>query len=96
MYSSERLIDRFQLKNSIMQRAKPAVLISSARIRAPMKDRYDRPDTLDLIEYDRPSSTYLPLNYIGSCDRVVLTDKGIFYKAVTAIPEGRREGYALY
>ena len=96
MYSNNRLIDRCRSNNSIMQRAKPVLLISSARMHAPMKDRYDWPDTLDLIEYDRPGSTYLPLNYIGPCNRIELTDKGIFYREITTIPEGRRERYALY
>lgn len=96
MYSSNRLIDRCRSNNSIMQRAKPALLISSARIRAPMKGRYYWPDTLDFIKYDRPGSTYLPLNYIGPCNRIELTDKGIFYREIATIPEGRREGYALY
>ena len=29
-------------------------------------------------------------------DRVILRDKGVFYRAVTTVPEGRRERYALY
>lgn len=96
MYSNERLIDRCRLKNPIMQRAKPALPILSARTHVPIKDRYGWPDTLDLIEYNRDEYTHLPLNLIGSSDRIILRDKGVFYRAVTTIPEGRRERYALY
>lgn len=96
MYSNERLIDRCRLNNTIMQRAKPPLPILSTRTHISIKDRYGWPDTLDLIEYSRDEYTHLPLNLIGSSDRVVLRDKGVFYRAVTTIPEGRRERYALY
>lgn len=97
MHSSERLIDRCLLNNSITQRAKPPLPILSARAHLPIKDRYGWPDTLDLIEYERSEYTYLPLNSIGSSDRVIIRrDKGIFYRSVTTVPEGRRERYALY
>ena len=96
MYSSNRLIDRCRLNNSIMQRAKPPLPIISTRTHVPIKDRYGWADTLDLIEYNRAEYTHLPLNLIGSSDRVILSDKGVFYRAVTTVPEGRRERYALY
>ena len=96
MYWNNRLIDRCRLNNSIMQRAKPTLQISSVRTHISIKDRYEWPDTLDLIEYNRDEYTHLPLNLIGSSDRVVLRDKGVFYRAVTTIPERRRERYELY
>lgn len=96
MHSSNRIIDRCLLNNSITQRAKPPLPILSARAHLPFKDRYGWPDTLDIIGYERAEYTHLPLNSIGSSDRVILRDKGIFYRAVTTIPEGRRERYALY
>lgn len=96
MYWNNRLIDRCRLNNSIMQRAKPALQILSARTNISIKDRYECLDTLDLIEYNRDEYTHLPLNLIGSSDRVVLRDKGVSYRAVTTIPERRRERYELY
>lgn len=96
MYSSERLIDRCRLNNSIIQRAKPPLPILSARAHLPIKDRYGWADTLDIIGYERAEYTHLSLNLIGSSNRVILRDKGVFYRAVTTIPEGRRERYALY
>lgn len=96
MCSNNRLIDRCRLNNTIMQRAKPPLPILSARTHVPIKDRYGWPDTLDLIEYNRPESAHLPLNNIGPSDSIVLRDKEIFYKIVTTIPEGGRDKYALY
>lgn len=96
MQSVDNLVDKCQMKNSIMQRAKPALPILSARTHVPIKDRYGWPDTLDLIEYNKGESTHLPLNILGPSDKVVLKDKSIYYKVVTNIPEGRRDKYALY
>lgn len=95
MHSDNRLTDKCQMKNSIMQRAKPALPILSARTHVPIKDRYGWSDTLDLVEYNRDESTHLPLNILGPSDKVVLKDKSIYYKVVTTVPEGRRN-YALY